>query len=409
MSAVRQRPNEQWVVCQLGARENYMVGRALAASGRLAALITDAWEKPGGVVTKLSPRLRDRYHPELSDARVEAPRYVHLVRELHGKYLGKSGWHQILDRNAWFENMAAKRLRALLEEGVPCDTVFSYSYAARSIFHAARSLGLRTVLGQIDPGPVEDEIVADLYERARQSPRYERIPEAYWRHWREELALSDAIVANSEWTKKALMRIGVAASKITVLPLAYDPPRNEMVASEPLPPRFTDDRPLRLLFLGQVTFRKGIGPILEAIRRMPDAPIRLDIVGEVQIDIPASTRGDRRVFLHGAVQRSSVQRYYRDGDLFLFPTLSDGFGLTQLEALAHGLPVLASRNCGEVIEHDVNGYVLDSVTPEAIERVLRELLDKPDRLCAWAEQVRIPPRFSREALAANLSKLTMPS
>jgi len=268
---------------------------------------------------------------------------------------------------------------------------------------------LRTVLGQIDPGPVEDELVAHLYERAGQSSRYEKIPKAYWERWQEETALSDLIVANSDWTKKALVRVGVAESKIRVLPLAYDPPRNEMVPSEPLPSRFTDDRPLRLLFLGQVTLRKGIGPVLEAIRRMPDAPIRFDIVGEMQIDIPASIEGDARVVLHGAVQRSAVQRYYRDADLFLFPTLSDGFGLTQLEALAHGLPVLASRNCGEVIEHDVNGYVLDSVTPEAIERTLRELLDSPDRLRAWAEQTRIAPGFSREALAANLSQLTMPT
>jgi glycosyltransferase involved in cell wall biosynthesis len=305
--------------------------------------------------------------------------------------------------------MAAKRLHALVEGGVPCDTVFSYSYAAGSILRAARSLGLRTVLGQIDPGPVEDELVAHLYERAGQSQRYERIPGEYWERWREETALANVVVANSDWTKKALVRVGVAESKIAVLPLAYDPPRNEMVPSKPLPPRFTDDRPLRLLFLGQVTFRKGIGPALEAIRRMPDAPIRLDVVGEMQIDIPSSIEGDARVVLHGAVQRRAVQRYYRDADLFLFPTFSDGFGLTQLEALAHGLPVLASRNCGEVIEHDVNGYVLDSVTPEAIERVLRELLDKPDRLRAWAEQARIPPRFSREALAQNLSRLTMPA
>ena len=386
-----------------------MVGRALASSGRLAALITDAWEKPGGVVTKLSPRLRDRYHRELAASRVEAPRYMRLARELHGRYLRKSMWHRIMDRNAWFEKMAANRLRALIREGVPCDTVFSYSYAAGSIFRAARSLGLRTVLGQIDPGSVEDELVANLYERAGQSPRYERIPKTYWERWRDEIALSDVVVANSCWTKKALMCVGVAANKITVLPLAYDLPRAEMVTKEPLPPSFTDDRPLRLLFLGQVTFRKGIGPVLEAIHRMPDAPIRLDIVGEVQIDIPASTKGDARVFLHGAVQRGSVRRYYRDADLFLFPTLSDGFGLTQLEALAHGLPVLTSRNCGEVIEHDVNGYVLDSVTPEAIERVLRELLDRPDRLRAWTERTSIAPAFSREALAANLSRLTMPT
>jgi len=385
-----------------------MVARALASSSKLAALITDAWEKPGSIAARLSPRLGDRYHPDLGAARVEAAGYRHFAREFRGRYMGSRGWHRIMERNAWFEEMAANRLRALAREGVPCDAVFSYSYAAGAIFRAARALGLHTVLGQIDPGPLEDELVAGLYERDRQSSRYERTPEPYWERWREEIALSDVVAVNSDWSKKALMHVGVAASKIAVLPLAYEKPRIEAEAARALPSKFTKDRPLRLLFLGQVTLRKGIGAVLEAVRRMADAPLRLDIVGDVQIDIPASTIDDARVILHGAVQRSAVSKHYGEADLFLFPTHSDGFGLTQLEALAHGLPVLASRNCGEVVAHDVSGFVLDSVTPAAIEHILREILDRPSRLQAWVEQAKIPPQFSMEVLTENLSLLSRP-
>lgn len=385
-----------------------MIARALASSCRLAALITDAWERPGSIVSRLSPRLGDRYHPDLGAARVEAPGYVHLAREFRGRYLGNGGWQRIIERNAWFEEMAARRLRALVQEGVPCGTVFSYSYAAGAIFRAARSQGIRTVLGQIDPGPLEDELVASLYERAGQSPRYERIPEPYWQRWREEIALSDVIAVNSDWSRRALVSVGVAADKIVVVPLAYDRPRIEADAPRELPSKFTNERPLRLLFLGQVTFRKGIGSVLEVMQRMADAPIRLDIVGEVQIDLPAWTVADPRVALHGAVTRSSVSEHYRSADLFVFPTHSDGFGLTQLEALAHGLPVLASDNCGEVIEHDVNGFVLARVTPDAIECVLRDILDRPFRLQAWADRARIPSGFIIEALAENLMRLTNP-
>jgi glycosyltransferase involved in cell wall biosynthesis len=139
---------------------------------------------------------------------------------------------------------------------------------------------------------------------------------------------------------------------------------------------------------------------------MADAPMRLDIVGEVQIDLPAWVIADPRIILHGAVPRSSVSNYYRNADLFLFPTHSDGFGLTQLEALAHGLPVLASGNCGEAIEHNVNGFVLDRVTPDAIESVLREILDRPSCLQAWADRARIPTGFTMAALAEHLTRLT---
>jgi glycosyltransferase involved in cell wall biosynthesis len=396
-----------WIVCQLGARENYMVGRALASSGRLAALITDAWEAPGSLPARFSGRLRDRYHRQLADQRIEAPRYLHLARELGGRYLGSSGWRRILARNTWFDEMAARRLSALVRRGVPCDTVFAYSYAAGAIFRTAKSLGLRTVLGQIDPGPVEDEIVADLYGRAGQSQRYERIPAAYWSRWRDEIALSDIVVANSQWSKRALMRADVPKEKISVVPLAYDAPASvqALIGARPRSRGFTPEHPLRLLFLGQVTLRKGIGPLFEAILRMPAAPIRLDIVGEVQVDLPPAIEADARVTLHGAAQRSTVHRYYADADLFVFPTFSDGFGITQLEAMAHGLPVLTSRNCGDVIEHGVNGFVLEDVTPETIKAALEEVLAAPSLVDGWSAHARVPKAFSQEALAERLLRL----
>jgi glycosyltransferase involved in cell wall biosynthesis len=139
---------------------------------------------------------------------------------------------------------------------------------------------------------------------------------------------------------------------------------------------------------------------------MAETSVRLDIVGEMQIDIPASSKNDARIILYGAVPRSSVADYYRDTDLFLFPTHSDGFGLTQLEALAHGAPVLASRHCGDVIAHGVNGFVLDRVAADAIELVLREILNEPSRLQACIDRVEMPPGFTMRALAANLPLLT---
>ena len=400
------RQHGQWIVCQLGARENYAVGRALAGSGRLAALITDAWHTPGSLAARFSDRLRDRFHPELAAERIEAPGYVHIASECRERCFGPGGWRSINNRNIRFEDMAARRLRALARAGVSCSTVFAYSYAAGAIFRVARELGLRTVLGQIDPGPVEDEIVGDLYRKAGQSSRWERIPQDYWARWREEVELSDTIVANSRWSKALLVRGGVPIEKIVVVPLAYDRITSTVQANRaPLPVGWTAERPLRMLFLGQVTLRKGIGPLLSAIARMPSAPLRLDIVGPLQIELPDVSRNDPRIRVHGSVPRSAVHQHYEQADLFVFPTISDGFGLTQLEALAHGLPVLTSSACGEVIEHDVNGFVLEGVTAEAIERILRELLEEPGRLQAWTDRAAIPRGFSKADLAENLFRI----
>lgn len=76
--------------------------------------------------------------------------------------------------------------------------------------------------------------------------------------------------------------------------------------------------------------------------------------------------------------------------MFLFPTLSDGFGLTQLEALGHGLPVIASEFCGRVVESGRNGVVLPELTAEAVAACVADLARDRDSLAAMKDASRLP-------------------
>ena len=75
--------------------------------------------------------------------------------------------------------------------------------------------------------------------------------------------------------------------------------------------------------------------------------------------------------------REQARRFYREADLFVFPTFSDGFGLTQLEAQGSGLPIITTRFCGKVVEDERNGWVLPEVTPDAIARAIRRARENP--------------------------------
>ena len=98
----------------------------------------------------------------------------------------------------------------------------------------------------------------------------------------------------------------------------------------------------------------------------------------MQIDIPSEIKDHAKWF--GVVPRSDVDKYYREADVFIFPTLSDGFGLTQLEAQSWKLPVIASRYCGEVVREGVNGVVLEEVSALGYRRVLDKFLRSPETL-----------------------------
>jgi glycosyltransferase involved in cell wall biosynthesis len=386
----------QWLCCQLGAREHYAVPRALQLSGSLGEFITDLWIRPGTFLHTWKKRLTGRFHPELANAQVVAPNVSALTFELKASLIRENGWKLIGQRNEWFQRQAVARLARNHHNGN--HTVFAYSYAAAEIFEFARARGWRTVLGQIDPGPAEERIVADLHKTTEWSPA----PREYWDSWRNECSLADRIVVNSTWSRDALLREGIPAKKIRTIPLAYEAQNGSRSFQRHYPRAFSSERPLRVLFLGQINLRKGVRQLLDAVKLLAREHVEFWFVGPIQIDVPK----DPQCKWFGVAPRVEVNKYYRDADVFILPTFSDGFGLTQLEAQAWKLPVIASRFCGEVVRDGFNGVILEDISGKAIADVLLQFLRLPDTLGAMSVRSGVTERFTLRRLASSLSNLT---
>ena len=345
-----------WIVCQIGAREHYAIPCALLSNDHLAALITDFWVPPSSLLSKVK-RLGGRYHSDLSGEKVHAANLRMLAFEL-GR---PKGWEGIIARNALFQKSALRHLGNY--EG--SHTLFSYSYAALDLFRFAKSKGWKTVLGQIDPGPVEERIVGEEHDRyPNHSSSWQPAPASYWDQWREEIELADRIIVNSPWSRDCLLQENVPEQKIEIVPLAYTPP-----APRPRPPR---SEKLNVLFLGQINLRKGIGRLLEAMELLKEEPIHLILAGPTEVQIPEA----KNITHLGPLARSEVHDVYAEADLFILPTLSDGFALTQLEAAALGVPLLVSKHCGDVVRAGENGWVLDDLEPDTIAAALRKAHDE---------------------------------
>lgn len=379
----------KWICCQIGAREHYAVPRALQLTDLLDEFITDIWSS-----------FTSRFHPSLASAQVTAPNVAALTFELKAYVTRANGWNLIRKRNEWFQQRALEKLQKQPANGAR--TVFAYSYAAERIFKFARERGWRTVLGQIDLGPADERIVARLHEKQN---GWEPAPAEYWDRWRTECALADQIVVNSAWSRDALLGEGVAAEKIRVVPLAYEPPHESKLFQRNYPNAFTSARPLRVLFLGQISMRKGVWPLLDAVKLLADQNVEFWFVGPMQVNVPAELRAHPRVKWFGVAPRVEVDKYYKEADVFVFPTFSDGFGLTQLEAQSWKLPVIASRHCGEVVRDGANGVILEEVSAQAIANVLLEFLRSPELLKAMSQNSGVSERFSLKTLASSLKNL----
>jgi glycosyltransferase involved in cell wall biosynthesis len=381
-----------WICCQLGAREHYAVPRALQLNGLLGQLVTDVWARRAG-----------RFHPALAGSRVAAANVSAFAFELKTSLARENGWKLISRRNQWFQEQAVAKLTRNSTNGN--HTVFAYSYAAREIFKFARERGWRTVLGQIDPGPAEERIVTGVIQRSAIAHKHwEPAPNQYWDNWRGECALADTIVVNSKWSKNALLAEGVPAEKLRVVPLAYEGSNDSF--ERQYPRAFSSERPLRVLFLGQINLRKGVAQLLDAVKMLTGEPIEFWFVGPMQIQVPQELRLHPQVRWFGVAPRETVNSYYRDADVFILPTLSDGFGLTQLEAQSWRLPVIASRHCGDVVSDGVNGVILEEVSGQTVADALLRLLRSTESLRAMSEGSGIEERFTLRALASSLSGIT---
>jgi glycosyltransferase involved in cell wall biosynthesis len=345
-----------------------------------------------------------RFHPDLSEARVTAFNSSLVWFELLTRVRRLRGWERVIARNYWFQRKVVTYLSSSQLSVVGSQPIlFAYSYAARDIFRFAKAQGWKTVLGQIDPGPVEEEIVrADHEIHPEFVSDWRPALAKYWQNWRRELELADKILVNSDWARTALERSGVDQQKLAVIPLAYEPPADDSPTVHKYPDRFTPERPLRVLFLGQVNLRKGVAQLLEAAQALRKEPVEFWMVGPRQCRPPEQLRRLKNVRWFGRVAYANAAQYYRNADIFILPTLSDGFALTQLEAQAHGLPVIASRRCGEVVHDGVNGIVLEEPTSAAIVAALQLCLRNPDQLARFSKNATMGERFSLSCLSVNL-------
>ena len=310
-------------------------------------------------------------------------------------------------RNAWFQNCAVKALDGInAKDDEQPGVVFAYSYAALKILRWAREKGLNTVLGQIDPGPREELIVETEYLAAAElKPIWSRAPIEYWKQWRQECELADEIIVNSQWSFDCLCEAGVAAAKLRIVPLAYEAAPVEQPLAKQYPPVFTKERPLRVLFLGQFNIRKGAARLLAAASALRNAPVELSIVGRVQLGLGQRDARWPNVCWHDAVPHQDVGEYYKRADVFILPTLSDGFALTQLEALSYKLPLIVSRRCGEVVRDRIDGLILKEPGESAIVETINALLDDPSLLQKLSNAANVRPDFTLHALQGQLLPL----
>lgn len=174
-----------------------------------------------------------------------------------------------------------------------------------------------------------------------------------------------------------------------------------------------------ILFAGRLIPKKGIPVLMKAtqIVRKSIPSARLHIAGGTgkpsykkslkhlasSLRIPISFKG--------YISRSQMPRFYQSGDCFVCPSQGhEAFGLVNVEAMASGIPAIASRNGGipEIIRHEHNGLLVTKYrSPKAFAKEIMKLAKDPSMARRLAKQARldVTRKFSWRATASKLEKI----
>lgn len=137
------------------------------------------------------------------------------------------------------------------------------------------------------------------------------------------------------------------------------------------------DRPLRVLFVGNPTRRKGFHLLSQIVARLP-AGIELAYTSGLRDEKTAS--GTEKLIALGHVPYEEMHHLYQQADILFFPTLREGFGLCVAEAMACGLPVVSTRCSAipELVDEGKGGFLLPPGDVAGMVSALRQLLENPE-------------------------------
>lgn len=193
----------------------------------------------------------------------------------------------------------------------------------------------------------------------------------------EELRLADRILVASSFTAATLREFSGSLAPIKVIPYGF-PAVDDNTSSV----GYHAGRPLKLLFVGGLSQRKGIADLFAVVAALGPR-VELTVVGhKTTNNCPALDAALARHRWIPSLPHADVLRLMQAHDVLVFPSLFEGFGLVITEAMSQGTPVITTeRTAGpDLIEHGYNGWLIEAGSTPALQSAIEKLLLHPESI-----------------------------
>jgi glycosyltransferase involved in cell wall biosynthesis len=238
---------------------------------------------------------------------------------------------------------------------------------------------------------------------------YSNLADARWRAEIQSAAdgARAIVCVGSRLARDCITELGCDPRRMLVIPNTYDTARFARVEREFGP------RPVRLVTLGRLSHEKGHDVLLRALAELAARRVRvtLDVVGDgperAALEALAAELGlGTLVTFRGQLLDADVARAYAEADVFVLPSRSEGFGVALIEAMATGLPVVATRSGGpEDIVLAGDGLLVAPDDARDLAEGIATLVGNIETYDARRIAERAAERFAPDAIAERLVRL----
>lgn len=337
------------IVYHIGARDYYSVGEFFSKRNILLCLITDYWKnnKNSFFIKKFSRRFNENINPEkvISYSLFQIVFVEIFIKLLSNKF-------QIWNFTGnFFANFTLQKIQKKINT---TDKYLLWGYTGGNLNVLKKLKQNHNIFflhNQIDPGIVYYDIENGVDSKQKQQ---------FLKNIKEEWSLADAILVNSEYSKRCLEKYNVNADKIIVVPLIYNKPISNTIKVE--------NAILNIGFVGNINEMKGFPVFLEVAKQLKGI-CTFTAIGTSHFSENYNKDASEFIKFTGHLSLKNLAIAYQNMDILIFPTRCDGFGMVQLEAMSYGIPVIASPNCAKVVQENSNGFIEED-SNSIVKRIL---------------------------------------
>jgi glycosyltransferase involved in cell wall biosynthesis len=254
-----------------------------------------------------------------------------------------------------------------------CHVFHALAYCGLKSGQVAQRRGAKWVCDVVNSHLVfQDEILAEEYDLVglpytKQDPRLLEYAITSYEQ-------ADLITLPSTFVKQTFLNKGIPEEKLKLIPYGVN-----LNHFQPVP--VIADECFRILFVGQLSVRKGIHYLVKGFQLAAIPNSELTLVGSVLPETTYLLNGmsNDRIKLTGPLPKIELPSHYSRADVMVFPSVEDGFGYVIGEAMACGCPVIATEHTGgrDFFTNGLEGFVVPIRSPEAIAERLVWLYEHP--------------------------------